>query len=83
VTWLPRFISSAGGRKFIFLVTVLALASAALYVDKLDGSQWVDLLKWLGTGFLLSAAAEGVAQRINGKAKPPEPKSLADHRTLG
>ncbi len=72
MSWLPRFIGSAGGRKFLFVVTVLVLASAALYIDKIAGGQWCDLLKWLGGSFMVSAAAEGVAGRINGAGKKPK-----------
>jgi len=73
MSWLPRFIGSAGGRKFLFVVVVLVLSSAALYIDKINGGQWVDLLKWVGGSFMVSAAAEGVAGRLNGK--PPKPKT--------
>jgi hypothetical protein len=45
-------------RKFGYAVFVLIVSTVLLaFTAKIDGAQWVDLIKWIGVGYFLANAA--------------------------
>jgi hypothetical protein len=62
-------LSNAGGRKLFFGFLVLFLGCLALWADKIDGSQWVDLIKYTGGFVTFSIAVEGAAESIGRRGK--------------
>lgn len=55
---LKKFLAS---KTFFFLLLLLAIATAALFLGKLAADQWSDLVKWIG-GY---GVARGTTPHIN------------------
>lgn len=69
----PRdFFYSVGGRKYLAWFTLLVASSIFLTWEKIDGAQWVDLMKWTSSTLIVAIGAEGIAEKVkNGEGDRP------------
>jgi len=67
---IEKFATSTyGSRKFMFVLAVFGVATAALYFHVATFDRWSDVIKWIGGTFLsghaLADAAASLGARIN------------------
>ena len=61
-----KFVS----RKFLFGIFVLFVSTAIfVFTEKLAGTQWVDLIKWIGVGYFLADMGSKAFDKIDGEPK--------------
>jgi len=48
-------------RAITFSATLVALASTLLFLDKLTGDQWVSVVQWIGSTFVVAEAGRKFA----------------------
>jgi len=55
-------------RKALLLLVVLTLGSVALFVGKLDGGQWLNLVKWAVPAYMAANVGDSIATAFGGKS---------------
>lgn len=53
-------------KAFIFLA-VFVVASVLCAIGRVDGGQWVDVVKWAATAYMAANVGDGVAQALAGR----------------
>lgn len=66
-------IEKAGGRKWTLSLVILAVGTAALFLAKLSGGEWVTLALGVGAAY---GAANAATHRGYASAKATVPKTL-------
>lgn len=65
-------------RRLLFLGFTLPLSAVLLYMGKLSGDQWTELVQWLGVAYLGSDAVE----KVTNMRKSTNPEKVRRERAL-
>lgn len=67
IHWRMIMQSWIHSRKAFLLLAVFTVASAALFVGRIDGGQWVDVVKWAVPIYMAANVADGITDAVGSK----------------